>query len=97
MAATTTHSYFVCMRDFGRRGREATVDPEITRDGVIARIKSGEWDHVVFIHHIDDLFVDDVTDELLDQAESELKVEASNRADRIAFERDHKRGLGLVR
>ena len=32
--------YFVVMIDYGRRGREAIVDPEITRRGVIARVAS---------------------------------------------------------
>ena len=34
--------YFVVMIDYGRRGREATVDPEVTRREVISRIASGE-------------------------------------------------------
>jgi hypothetical protein len=34
--------YFVVMIDYGRRGREAIVDPEITRSEVIARVASGE-------------------------------------------------------
>ena len=33
--------YFVVMIDYGRRGREAIVDPEITRREVIARVASG--------------------------------------------------------
>jgi hypothetical protein len=34
--------YFVVMIDYGRRGREAIVDPEITRREVVSRIVSGE-------------------------------------------------------
>ena len=63
------HSYFVVMRDFGKRGWEAVVDPEITAAGVIDSLKSGEWDRVVFIHRISDGLVEDVTDELIDAAE----------------------------
>lgn len=63
------HSYYVVMVDYGNRGREAIVDPEITRRGVIERIASGEYKHIVFIHHVDDLLVEDVTDELVDEAE----------------------------
>ncbi len=33
--------YFVVMIDYGRRGREAIVDPEITRREVISRVVSG--------------------------------------------------------
>ena len=44
--------YFVVMIDYGRRGREAVVDPEITRREVIARVASGEYGNVSFIHEI---------------------------------------------
>jgi hypothetical protein len=64
------HSYFVVMRDHGRLGMEAVVDPEITRAGVVDRLKSGEWDKVVFIHHVADGLIEDVTDVLIDEAEA---------------------------
>jgi hypothetical protein len=70
------HSYFVVMRDYGRCGMEAVVDPEITAAGVIERIKSGEWDKIVFIHRISDGLVEDVTDELIDRAEELAKESA---------------------
>lgn len=57
-----TPSYFVVMCDFGR-AREAVVDPEATRRDVIARLVSGEYDNVLFIHEIAD-GVTDVTLEL---------------------------------
>ena len=62
-------SYFVVMVDYGKRGREAIVDPEITKREVIARIVSGEYQHINFIHHVEGGLVDDVTDELVDTAE----------------------------
>jgi hypothetical protein len=62
----TSHSYYVVMIDFGRRGLEAIVDPELTRQNIIGRIASHEYDpdRIVFIHHVDGLYVEDVTDEL---------------------------------
>jgi len=69
------HSYFVVAIDYGQRGLEAIVQPEITRREVISRIKSGEYQNIAFIHHVDDLLVEDVTLELLDAAEQELKDE----------------------
>lgn len=69
------HSYFVVMRDYGKDGLEAVVDPEITRRGVVARLKSCEYHHVVFIHFVTDGHVEDLTDELIDEAEAELKEE----------------------
>jgi hypothetical protein len=44
--------YFVVMIDYGRRGREAIVDPEVTRREVVSRIASGEYGHISFIDMI---------------------------------------------
>ena len=53
--------YFVVMIDYGRRGREAVVDPEITRREVISRVASGEYRNISFIHEIADCAVEDIT------------------------------------
>ncbi|APG12207.1 hypothetical protein M2175_005335 [Bradyrhizobium elkanii] len=76
------HSYFVVMRGYGRKGMEAVVYPEITAAGVIERLKSGEWDKVVFIHRIADGLVEDVTDELIDRAEILAEMERAWRRTR---------------
>jgi len=60
--------YFVVMIDYGRRGREAIVDPEITRREVISRIASGEYKNISFIHEIADSSVEDVTADILNEA-----------------------------
>ena len=60
--------YFVVMIDYGRRGREAIVDPEITRREVISRIVSGEYKNISFIHEIADSSVEDVTADILSAA-----------------------------
>jgi hypothetical protein len=57
--------YFVVMIDYGRRGREAVVDPEITRREVISRVVSGEYKNISFIHEVADSAVDDITAEIL--------------------------------
>lgn len=62
--------YFVVMIDYGRRGREAVVDPEITRREVVSRVASGEYKNISFIHEIADATVDDVTAEILAEAAS---------------------------
>jgi hypothetical protein len=66
----TSHSYYVVMIDYGRRGLEAIVDPELTKQNVIGRIASHEYDpeQIVFIHHVDGLFVEDVTADLMSHA-----------------------------
>jgi hypothetical protein len=74
-ASIPSPSYFVVMIDFGRKGREAVVDPEMTRRDVIARLVSREYDNVHFIHEIEDGHVSDVTLEL--QLEASVMAEAA--------------------
>lgn len=60
--------YFVVMIDYGRRGREAIVDPEITRREVVSRIASGEYRNISFVHEVADCSVEDITAEILSEA-----------------------------
>jgi hypothetical protein len=83
--------YFVVMIDYGRRGREAIVDPEITRREVIARVASGEYENISFIHEIADRAVDDVTNEIL--AEAAVPDITADEADLKADRLDHARDL----
>ena len=83
--------YFVVMIDYGRRGREAIVDPEVTRREVISRIVSGEYSNISFIHEIADSRVDDVTADIL--AEAALPDIATEIADLQANRFDHARDL----
>ena len=83
--------YFVVMIDFGRRGREAIVDPEITRREVISRIASGEYRNISFIHEIADCAVEDITAEIL--AEAALPEIVASGADLQADRFDHERDL----
>ena len=83
--------YFVVMIDYGRRGREAVVDPEITRRGVVSRVASGEYKNICFIHEIADSSVDDVTEEIL--AEAALPEIPPDDADLQAIRFDHAHDL----
>jgi hypothetical protein len=83
--------YFVVMIDYGRRGREAVVDPEMTRRDVVARVVSGEYANISFIHEIVDRAVDDVTEEIL--AEAALPEIPADEADLQAGRFDHVRDL----
>jgi hypothetical protein len=83
--------YFVVMIDYGRRGREAIVDPEITRREVISRIASGEYNNISFIHEIADSSVDDITAEIM--AEAALPDIATDGTDLQADRFDHVRDL----
>jgi hypothetical protein len=83
--------YFVVMIDYGRRGREAIVDPEITRREVVSRVASGEYKNISFIHEIADFAVNDVTADIM--AESGLPEIPAGRADLQASGFDHVRDL----
>lgn len=64
--------YYVCFQDFGRRGREAIVDPELTRSNIIDKIarKDFGFEHVVAVHavHIATFTSEDITEEVLNAA-----------------------------
>ncbi len=83
--------YFVVMIDYGRRGREAIVDPEITRREVISRVVSGEYKNISFIHEVADQSVDDITAEIL--AEAAIPEIPATGADLQAGRFDHVRDL----
>jgi hypothetical protein len=83
--------YFVVMIDYGRRGREAVVDPEITRREVVSRVASGEYSNICFIHEIADQAVEDVTENIL--AEAALPEIPATEADLQANRFDHARDL----
>jgi|SRR4051794_25547349 hypothetical protein len=83
--------YFVVMIDYGRRGREAVVDPEITRREVVSRIISGEYRNISFIHEIADSAVEDVTADIL--AEAALPAVEADGIDLQASRFDHLRDL----
>ena len=79
--------YFVVMIDYGRRGREAIVDPEITRREVVSRVASGEYGNISFIHEIADCTVEDITEAIL--SEAAVPEIASTSADLQASRLDH--------
>ena len=83
--------YFVVMIDYGRRGREAIVDPEITRREVVSRIASGEYKNISFIHEVADFNVEDVTEDIL--TEAALPEIAASRVELQAASFDHAHDL----
>jgi len=83
--------YFVVMIDYGRRGREAIVDPEVTRRDVVSRVASGEYRNICFIHEIMDSLVEDVTEDIL--AEAALPEIPPDDIDLQAIRLDHVRDL----
>jgi hypothetical protein len=66
-----SYDYFVVLQDFGRRGREAIVNPNDSKRDVISLIKSGNYAPILFIHRIHDGMVEDLTEELMAEAADE--------------------------
>jgi phage head maturation protease len=88
--------YFVVMIDYGRRGREAIVDPEVTRREVVSRVASGEYKNISFIHEIADGAAEDITADILAEAalpEIALTEIPATGADLQADRFDHERDL----
>lgn len=77
--AESSMSYYVVMVDYGRQGREAVVDPEVTRSGAIWKIREvlGDNREIAFVHYItmNDL-PQDVTAELVAEARVAMATEA---------------------
>lgn len=88
---TVSMQYFVVMIDYGRRGREAVVDPEITRREVVSRVASGEYRNISFIHEVADSSVEDITADVL--SEAALPEIGATGADLQAGSFDHARDL----
>jgi hypothetical protein len=88
---TVAMQYFVVMIDYGRRGRETIVDPEMTRREVVSRVASGEYKNISFIHEIADGAVEDITPDIL--AEAALPEISGTGADLQADRFDHARDL----
>jgi len=85
------HSYFVVMEDFGKRGWEAVVSPETTRRGIVALIAGGNLRDIVFIHHVNGMSIEDVTEEIMTEVAAGLVPIFPDAGDRQAARFDHAR------
>lgn len=62
-------AYFVVMQNYGWRGREAIVDPELTRADIIARIVNGDYRDICFVQSVAPGEIpQDVTEEIMAEA-----------------------------
>lgn len=71
----TSLTYFVICVDYGRKGREAVVDPEMTFRGAVDKVREliGDGKEITFAHEITyhaggSHHVSDVKDELINRA-----------------------------
>jgi CO dehydrogenase/acetyl-CoA synthase gamma subunit (corrinoid Fe-S protein) len=80
MASSIT--YFVICADFGRKGREAIVDPEMTFRGAVEKVREiiGDGKEIAFAHEVTFMngshHVSDVKDELINRA-NDARLEAA--------------------
>ena len=92
-------SYFVIAIDYGRRGLEAIVNPELTRRGAVELVRTalGDGHEIAFAHYVtmDDL-PEDVKADLIDAARFDDSVEAIGSVlDHQAQAWDHARKLQI--
>jgi len=66
--------YYVAMIDYGRRGREAIVNPEHTYQNMVEMVRSGELKNILFIHRYEDGAFEDVTDAIRYDAGATLQA-----------------------
>ena len=94
-------NYYVICVDFGRAGREAVVDPEMTFNGAVDKVREliGDGHEIAFAHEVTfreggSHHVSDVKDELINRSNDERfygkEAEERNSA---AFQIDHARDL----
>lgn len=78
----TSLTYFVICVDFGRKGREAVVDPEMTFRGAVEKVREiiGDELEIAFAHEVTfrngSHHIMDVKDELINRA-NDLRLEAA--------------------
>lgn len=67
MTSNISHSYFVVMVNFGRKGSEAIVDPEMTARGAVDLVRDmlAKGNGIDFVHHVHHGEIEDVTDNVL--------------------------------
>lgn len=75
-------TYFVICVDYGKRGREAIVDPEMTFRGAVEAVCEAwaKGHTIAFAHEVNvtatGIYTTDIKDELVNRAE-DLKLEAA--------------------
>ncbi len=90
----TSLSYFVICADYGRDGREAIVDPEMTRRGAVEKVAEilGDGNGIAFAHLITMNDVpQDVREDLINEANAGRTFDRPDAADALAARFDHAR------
>lgn len=85
-------SYYVVMIDFGRIGREAIVDPEMTLRGAVEAVETamGDGHSVLFVHHIHDGVTEDISEQVFQRVMTNLADNGEPLTDRqYAFIETH--------
>jgi hypothetical protein len=92
---TANPDYFVVMVDYGKTSREAVVDPNHSQSDAMALVREALHDghDVLFVHHIHDRTVEDVTEDMTREAYDSLIEHEPDRPRRATQEQmwDHAR------
>ena len=87
--------FYILMIDYGRRGREAVVDPEHTRREIVAQARdviAGADKRIAFIKFVDGNLVEDVTADVVAEARADIEAEPINRQlNAFDHARDHRK------
>jgi hypothetical protein len=70
-----SHSFYVLMIDYGKKGLEAVVSPEQTRRSIIEEVRgiiSEGRNSVAFVKFVDGNYIEDCTDDIVAAAEAQL-------------------------
>jgi hypothetical protein len=81
--------FYILMLDFGRRGLEAVVRPEMTRADVVAEYRGAT--HPVFVKFVDGDSIEDVTEDIRAEARDAAHVDFEVGVQTVAW--DHARDL----
>lgn len=96
-SSVSTPDYYLVMEDFGRKGRQAIVDPEHTRRDIVDNIRTKQYGAIAWIHHITEDGVEDVTNALLHEAgfyaEPTETDRIMSRFDQLIAQLDHDRDV----
>ena len=63
--------FFILMIDYGRKGLEAVVQPELTRRAIVEQVRdilAEGRNRVAFVKFVDGNFIEDVTEEITGEA-----------------------------
>jgi len=72
--------FYILMIDYGRDGREAIVNPEETRRGIVSEVRTILAEGrkgIAFVKFVDGDSIEDITQEIIHEAQDALAMDAT--------------------